>query len=60
MEREAAWQWVELEIPLEISEDTSLEVVVGAPLELVGEQERTGWAWAGKGVASSGRGHGVD
>ena len=60
VEREAAGRWVELETPLEISEESSLEVVVGAPLELAGERERTGWARTGKGVASSGRGRGVD
>ena len=60
MEQEAAGQWVELETPLEIGEEAPLEVVAGAPLEMAEERERTGWDRAGKGVASSGRGHGVD
>ena len=59
MEQEAAGWWVALETPLEIGKEAPLEVVAGAPLELAGERERTGWARAGKGVASYGRGSGV-
>ena len=36
MEQEAAGRWVAWETPLEISEEEASEVVVGAPLELVG------------------------
>ena len=60
VEQEAAGRWVELETLLDIGEEAPLEVVIGAPLELAGEWERTGWARAGKCVASSGRGRGVD
>ena len=59
MEQEAAGRWVTWEKPLEIGEEAPLEVVVGAPLDLAGEQERKGWARDGKDVASSGRGRGV-
>ena len=45
---------------MEVVFGAPLEVVFGAPLELVGEQERTGWDRAGKGVASYGRDRGVD
>ena len=38
VEREVDGRWVELETPLEIGKEASLEVVVGTPLELVGER----------------------
>ena len=59
MKKEADGWWVAWETPLEIGEEAPLELVVGSPLELVGERERMGWDWAGKDVASSGRGRGV-
>ena len=60
VEQKAAGRWVELRTPLDIGEEASLEVVVGATLELAGEQEQTGWARTGKGVTSSRRGRGFD
>ena len=60
VEREAAGRWLELETPLKIGKEAPLEVVVGVPLKLAGERERTGLARAGKGVASSGRGRRVN
>ena len=59
MDQEAAERWVAWETPLEIGEEALLEVVVGTPLGLEGDQERTGRARDGKDVASSGRGRGV-
>ena len=59
MEQEAARRWLEWETPLEIGKESPLEVVFGAPLELAGERERTGWDRARMGVDSSGRGCGV-
>ena len=46
---------------MDIGNEAHLEVVAGAPLELVGERERMVWDLAaGMAVSSSGRGHGVD
>ena len=59
MEQEVAGRWVAWETPLEIGKEAPLELVVGTLLELAGEREQTGWARAGKDVASSGRGRGV-
>ena len=54
-DQEASGRWVAWEKPLEIGDEAPLEVVVGELLELVGERDRTGWALARNGVASSGR-----
>ena len=59
MEQEAACRWVAWETPLEIGEEAPLEMVFGAPLDMAGEWDRTGWARAGMDVSSSGRGRGV-